>query len=148
MVQQGQIDHLLQETGQIMPPPSLVQQAFLQDHDAAYKHSVENPESFWEEVAKELDWFKPWESVFEWTYPTFKWFLGAKCNITYNCLDRHLDSRGDQTAIIWEGDDPSEDKKLTYRELHEQVCRCANVLKSREVKKGDSHTASTPSAAT
>ena len=77
MVQQGQIDHLLQETRQILPPPALVKQAYLQDHAAAYKDSVESPEAFWEGVAKELSWFKPWDKVFEWDYPTFKWFLGA-----------------------------------------------------------------------
>ena len=68
MVQQGQIDHLLQETGQILPPPTLVQQAFLQDHEAAYKESVESTEEFWEDVAKELDWFRPWDKVFQWNY--------------------------------------------------------------------------------
>jgi acetyl-CoA synthetase len=66
-----------------------------------------------------------------------KWFVGAKTNITYNCLDRHLETRGDQTAIIWEGNEPGEDAKLTYKELHEQVCKFANVLKANGVKKGD-----------
>ena len=77
MVQQGQIDHLLQETGQIVPPPALVQQAYLQDYDAAYADSLDLPEDFWAGVASELEWSKPWDQVFQWDYPTFKWFLGA-----------------------------------------------------------------------
>ena len=137
MVQQGQIDHLLKETGQIMPPPALVQQAFLQDHAAAYKDSVENPEAFWEGVAKELDWFKPWDQVFEWTYPTFKWFLGAKCNITYNALDRHLtNGNKNKAAFIFLGEDGSE-RVFTYGRLAQMVNRFANGLKSLGVKKGD-----------
>ena len=137
MVQQGQIDHLLQETGQIMPPLGLVQQAFLQDHAAAYKDSVDNPEAFWEGVAKELDWFKPWNQVFEWTYPTFKWFLGGKCNITANALDRHLtNGNKNKAAFIFLGEDGSE-RVFTYGRLAQMVNRFANGLKSLGVKKGD-----------
>ena len=137
MVQRGQIDHLLQETSQIMPPPALVQQAFLQDHVAAYKDSVENPEAFWEGVAKELDWFKPWDQVFEWTYPTFKWFLGGKCNITSNALDRHLaNGNKNKAAFIFLGEDGSE-RVFTYGRLAQMVNRFANGLKSLGVKKGD-----------
>ena len=137
MVQQGQIDHLLQETGQIMPPLGLVQQAFLQDHAAAYKDSVDNPEAFWERVAKELDWFKPWNQVFEWTYPTFKWFLGGKCNITANALDRHLtNGNKNKVAFIFLGEDGSE-RVFTYGRLAQMVNRFANGLKSLGVKKGD-----------
>ena len=137
MVQQGQIDHLLQETGQIMPPLGLVQQAFLQDHAAAYKDSVDNPEAFWERVAKELDWFKPWNQVFEWTYPTFKWFLGGKCNITANALDRHLtNGNKNKAAFIFLGEDGSE-RVFTYGRLAQMVNRFANGLKSLGVKKGD-----------
>ena len=137
MVQRGQIDHLLQETGQIMPPPALVQHAFLQDHAAAYKDSVENPEAFWEGVAKELDWFKPWDQVFEWTYPTFKWFLGGKCNITSNALDRHLtNGNKNKAAFIFLGEDGSE-RVFTYGRLAQMVNRFANGLKSLGVKKGD-----------
>ncbi len=137
MVQQGQIDHLLQEMGQILPPPSLVQQAYLQDHDAAYKDSVENPEAFWEGVAKELDWFKPWDKVFQWDYPTFQWFLGAKCNITQNALDRHLtNGNKNKAAFIFLGEDGSE-RVFTYGRLAQLVNRFANGLKSLGVKKGD-----------
>ena len=137
MVQQGQIDHLLQETGQIMPPPALVKQAYLQDFDAAYKESMDNPEAFWEEVAKELDWFKPWDKVFEWDYPTFQWFLGGKCNITYNALDRHLtNGNKNKAAFIFLGEDGSE-RVFTYGRLAQMVNRFANGLKSLGVKKGD-----------
>jgi len=105
-----------------------------------YAHSISDPDSFWAEQARELvTWFKEWDTVQDWNYHEGKirWFEGSKLNVCYNCVDRHLDTRGDQVAIIWEGDDPQVDKKITYRELHEQVCRFANVLKARNVKKGD-----------
>jgi acetyl-CoA synthetase len=111
-------------------------------YEQMYKHSVEDPEGFWAEQAEEfIDWFKKWDKVLDWSYQKddlhIKWFEGGKLNVCYNCVDRHLDKRGDQTAIIWEGDEPDQDKKISYRELHEQVCKFANVLKSRGVKKGD-----------
>jgi len=109
-------------------------------YEAMYKQSIENPDEFWAEQAeKTLDWFKPWDTVQEWDYhkAEISWFKGAKLNVSYNCLDRHLETRGDQAAIIWEGDDPSEDKTITYRELHEEVCRFSNALKGIGVKKGD-----------
>ncbi len=137
MVQQGQIDHLLQETSQILPPPALVQQAFLQDPDTAYKDSVEFPEAFWEEVANELSWFKRWDRVFQWDYPTFKWFLGAKCNITYNALDRQLaNGNKNKAAFVWLGEDGSE-RVFTYGRLAQLVNRFANGLRSLGVSKGD-----------
>jgi acetyl-CoA synthetase len=105
-----------------------------------YKRSVDDPEAFWAEQAEAfVDWYKPWDKVLEWDYHKgeISWFEGAELNVCYNCVDRHLETRGDQVAIIWEGDDPGEDKKITYRELHEQVCTFANVLKARGVRKGD-----------
>ena len=90
MVNQGQIDHLLQESGQIQPPDSLVQQVYLKDHREAYRQSIDDPEAFWGGVAEELEWFAPWNKVFQWDYPSFKWFLGAKCNITYNLSLIHI----------------------------------------------------------
>jgi acetyl-CoA synthetase len=107
-----------------------------------YKRSVEDPEGFWGEQAENyVSWFKKWDKVLDWSFGKddlhIEWFKGAKLNVSYNCLDRHLDTRGDQVALIWEGDDPNEDRKITYRELHEEVSRFANVLKSRGVKKGD-----------
>ena len=105
-----------------------------------YQHSIDNPDEFWGQQAEEfISWYKKWETVSNWDYEkvSIKWFEGAKLNACYNCLDRHLESRGDETAIIWEGDEPDLDKTITYRELHEQVCRLANVLKQRGVNKGD-----------
>ena len=137
MVQQGQIDHLLQETAVIQPPPSLVSQAFLQDQEAAYQRSIDDPDAFWAEVAGELEWFKPWTKVSQWDYPNFQWFLGAKCNITYNCLDRHLtQGRKNKAAFIWLGEDGSE-RVYTYGRLAQMVNRFANGLKSLGVVKGD-----------
>lgn len=109
-------------------------------YEDMYQHSITDPKSFWAEQADTfVSWFKPWDKVLDWDYNKgdIRWFEGGKLNVTYNCIDRHLESRGDQVAIIWEGDDPSVDKKITYRELHEEVCKFANVLKSRGVKKGD-----------
>ena len=105
-----------------------------------YRQSIDDPDTFWAEQAEDfLSWSKKWDSVQNCDYNTasIKWFEGGQLNVSYNCLDRHLESRGDQTAIIWEGDDPNADKKITYRELHEEVCKFANVLKQRGVKKGD-----------
>ena len=137
MVQQGQIDHLLQETGEIAPPPHVAGQATLQDYEAAYRRSIEDPEGFWAEVASELDWFRPWDRVFQWDYPSFQWFLGAQCNITYNCLDRHLKTdKKNKAAFIWLGEDGSE-RVFTYGRLAQMVNRFANGLKSLGVTKGD-----------
>ena len=137
MVQQGQIDHLLQETGQIEPSASLVQQAFLQDYEGAYRESMDSPERFWEGVASELEWTRRWDSVFQWDYPTFRWFLGAKCNITQNALDRHLtNGNRNKAAFIWLGEDGTE-RVFTYGRLAQLVNRCANGLRSLGVGKGD-----------
>ncbi|MDH5786539.1 MAG: AMP-binding protein, partial [Chromatiales bacterium] len=106
-----------------------------------YQRSVDDPKGFWAEQATNfLDWFKPWNNVLDWSYEgdvRIKWFEGGKLNVAYNCIDRHLESRGDQTAIIWEGDNPEDDKKITYRELHTEVSKFGNLLKSRGVKRGD-----------
>ena len=106
-----------------------------------YKQSVEDNSGFWGEQGKRLDWIKPYTKVKDVNFNapdvSIKWFYDGTLNASVNCLDRHLDTRGDQTAIIWEGDDPSVDKKITYKELHEQVCRFANALKARGIKKGD-----------
>ncbi|GAB6044211.1 acetate--CoA ligase [Endothiovibrio diazotrophicus] len=111
-------------------------------YDEMYRRSVDDPEGFWGEQAEAfLSWSKPWDKVMDYSYDAadlhIKWFEGGKLNASYNCLDRHLETRGDQTAIIFEGDDPSVDKHITYRELHEQVSRFANAMKARGVKKGD-----------
>ena len=137
MVQQGQIDHLLQETGQILPPPHVARQATLQDYETTYARSIADPEAFWEGVAQELDWFRPWDKVFQWDYPTFQWFLGAQCNITHNCLDRHLNTpTKNKAALIWLGEDGTE-RVFTYGRLAQLVNKFANGLKSLGIGKGD-----------
>ena len=108
-----------------------------------YKESIENPEIFWAEQAKCIDWISPFskDSIkkvnFSKTNLEIKWFYDGKLNVSYNCIDRHLEKKGDKTAIIWEGDNPQESKNISYRELHSEVCLMANVLKSKGIKKGD-----------
>ncbi|HRW64675.1 MAG TPA: acetate--CoA ligase [Candidatus Competibacter sp.] len=105
-----------------------------------YKRSVDDPEGFWAEQAQQfLSWYKPWDKVLDWDFTKghIRWFEGGKLNVSHNCLDRHLATRGDQIAVIWEGDSPNEDKKITYKQLHEDVCKFANALKGLGVKKGD-----------
>jgi acetyl-CoA synthetase len=105
-----------------------------------YRDSVKDPEKFWARHGKRIDWFKPYTKVKNTSFKgkvAIKWFEDGVTNVSHNCIDRHLKKRGDQTAIIWEGDNPYDDKKITYRELHEHVCRLANVLKKHGVKKGD-----------
>jgi acetyl-CoA synthetase len=109
-------------------------------YEQLYRQSIEAPDKFWAEQAKELlHWHEPWKSVFSGDFDKadVQWFAGAKLNVCYNCVDRHLEKRADQTAIIWEGDEPDTDTKITYRELHTKVCKLANALKTRGVKKGD-----------
>lgn len=112
----------------------------IQEYNKQYQKSVEQPEKFWEEIAGNFSWRRKWDKVLEWdfTKPEVKWFLGARLNITENCIDRHLAANGDKTAIIWEPNDPKEEpKKFTYRQLHEEVCKVANMLKANGVVKGD-----------
>ncbi|WP_320041770.1 acetate--CoA ligase [uncultured Desulfobacter sp.] len=115
----------------------------MDEYQAMYKRSVEDPEGFWGEIAETFYWEKKWDKVRDFNYSMSKgpvsieWFKNAKTNITYNCLDRHLETRGDQAAFIWEGNSPDEDMVITYRELHEKVCRFANALKESGVGKGD-----------
>ncbi len=113
-----------------------------EQYAADYKRSVEDPESYWAEQATNyLHWFKQWDKVLDWDFMQdnlhIEWFKGGKLNVSWNCLDRHIHTRGDQTAILWEGDNPEEDRKITYLELHADVNKFANVLKDRGVKKGD-----------
>ena len=109
-------------------------------YDRMYQQSITDPDAFWAQQAEEfIDWFKPWDKISDsdYTQGRIKWFEGAKLNVAYNCLDRHLATRGDQTAIVFEGDEPDSDNHISYRQLHDAVCRFANVLKTRGVKKGD-----------
>jgi len=131
-------------TNDIHPvPKEFAQQAWV-DHEkyqTMYKASIDDPESFWREHGQRLDWIKPYTQVkdvdFNLDNLHIKWFQDGTLNACYNCVDRHLATKADQTAIIWEGDDPSQDSTMTYKELHEQVCKLANSLKAMGVKKGD-----------
>jgi acetyl-CoA synthetase len=125
----------------VYPPPgdfsSRAHVKSLDEYRALYQRAAEHPEDFWAEMAeKEIFWFEKWHHVFEWHPPFVKWFVGAKTNASFNCLDRHLASRGDKPALIFEGE-PGDRRVLTYKELHEHVCRFANVLKGRGYKAGD-----------
>ncbi|MBZ9679339.1 MULTISPECIES: acetate--CoA ligase [unclassified Mesorhizobium] len=105
-----------------------------------YADSVKNPDKFWGKHGKRIDWFKPFSKVKNTSFDgkvSIKWFEDGQTNVSYNCIDRHLKKRGDQTAIIWEGDNPYDDKKITYNELYGHVCRLANVMKKHGVRKGD-----------
>jgi acetyl-CoA synthetase len=129
---------------QLFPPSEAARARTLttkSQYEEMYARSLRDPDGFWAEQAKRLDWFKFPTKIkntsFEYPNISIKWFEDGELNVSYNCLDRHLKTRGDQTAIIWEGDIPGTDGKVTYRELHERVCRYANVLKAQGVKKGD-----------
>ena len=126
------------------PPTGLTKSAWIDQarYEALYAASIDDPEAFWREQAeRELDWIKPFTRVKDCSFAAddlhVRWFEDGELNVAANCLDRHLEQRGEQTAIIWESDDGSETRRLTYRELHEQVCRFANALKAVGAKKGD-----------
>ncbi|THB73145.1 MAG: acetate--CoA ligase [Desulfobacteraceae bacterium] len=115
----------------------------IDEYKAMYKRSVEDPEGFWAQIAEDFYWEKKWDTVRDFNYSMsegpihIEWFKNAKTNITYNCIDRHLEARGDQVALIWEGNDVGEDAQITYSQLHAKVCQFANALKARGVQKGD-----------
>ena len=109
-------------------------------YQAMYQASIDDPAKFWGEHGKRIDWIKPYTQVKDVDYNgdvRIRWYYDGVLNVSANCIDRHLAKRANQTAIIWEGDDPADSKHITYKEMHEQVCRLANVLKARGVKKGD-----------
>jgi acetyl-CoA synthetase len=123
-------------------PAEWSKRAYIDDakYQEMYARSISDPNAFWAEHGKRIDWTKPFTKVKNSNYSngvSIKWFEDGVTNVAHNCVDRHLATRGDQTAIIWEGDNPKDDKKITYRELHAEVSRFANVLKARGVKKGD-----------
>src|SRR5204863_7806503 len=141
------ITSVLQEDRLFPPPKEFSQRArikSLAQYRKLYNESVRSPEKFWGKQAKnELVWFKPWKKVLEWKEPFAKWFVGGQLNLTYNCLDRHLGTPvANKAALIWEGEPaapgkPGEDRTLTYKQLHREVCLFANVLKRRGITKGD-----------
>ncbi|TCS43980.1 acetate--CoA ligase [Reinekea marinisedimentorum] len=128
----------------LYPVPANIQQRAKVNNEQyleMYQRSMDDNEGFWAEHGQRLDWFKPYSQVkdvsFDKSNHRIRWFADGELNVAYNCIDRHLETRGDQTAIIFEGDDPSVDQHISYRQLHEHVCRMANVLKSMGAKKGD-----------
>ncbi len=134
------IDSVLQEQRKFEPPAEFAQRAYiksLEEYERIYKESIEEPEKFWGRVARELYWFKPWDKVLEWNAPWAKWFVGGQINLSYNCLDRHVQTwRKNKAALVWEGE-PGEIRILTYQQLLREVQKFANVLKSLGVRKGD-----------
>ena len=135
------------ESRELVIPPTGVSEGShvgsMNDYLSLYQRSIDDPEGFWSELAEGFHWFSKWDQVRSYNYDrrkgpvSIEWFSGAKTNVCYNCVDRHLDVRPDKTAIIWEGNEPGEDATITFRSLHEQVCKFANVLKNRGVNKGD-----------
>ena len=111
------------------------------DSERMYRESIDDPNRFWAEIAQRLDWIREFSVVKDTSYDPesfhIRWFSDGKLNVSANCLDRHLELRGDKTAIIWEGDDPNQSEHISYRQLYERVCQCANALKSLGVGKGD-----------
>ncbi len=129
---------------EIFPVPEAIAKNALADkarYDEMYQRSVDDPDGFWAEHGKRIDWIKPYTKVRDVSYDPhdvhIKWFYDGTLNASVNCLDRHLEKRGDQTAILWEGDDPSEDAAITYRDLYERTCKLANAMRAMGVKKGD-----------
>ncbi len=133
------IESLLTENRSFPPPESYASESLVGSMDqyrGLYRRSIDNPDEFWPEVANEFHWYKKWDTLLEWEAPHAKWFVGGKTNLCYNCLDRHLEEHGDKLAILWEGE-PGDERKITYRELHAEVCKFANVLKAQGVGIGD-----------
>ncbi len=116
------------------PSEEIKKKAYIKSMDEykkLYKQSVDDPDKFWGEQANLLDWYKKWDKVSEWDFgkPELKWFAGGKLNVSYNCLDRHLATKGNKAALIWQGEPLEESKTYTYQQLHYHVCKFANVLK-------------------
>jgi len=129
------IEALLEERRTFEPPEDFVSQANADD-PSIYTQATNDPDGWWASQAERLDWFEKWDEVLRWDPPHHEWFIGGKLNASHNCLDRHLESKGDRVAYHWIGE-PGETRTITYRELHEEVCRLANALKDLGVSKGD-----------
>ena len=143
---QTDITSLQKEGRKFKPSAAFAKQAHvksLAQYRKLYTESIKSPQKFWSRMAKELHWFKPWKKLCTWDEPFAKWFIGGQINLSYNCLDRHLEgSRRNKAAIIWEGEpsgfgNPGEQRVLTYTDLHRETCRFANVLKRNGIVKGD-----------
>ncbi|HUH63383.1 MAG TPA: AMP-binding protein, partial [Terracidiphilus sp.] len=137
---QVNIDSILQEKRLFEPPADFSGHAHiksLEEYERIYAESIKDPEKFWAGIAADLHWFKKWDKVLEWNAPWAKWFVGGQINLSYNCLDRHVQSwRRNKAALIWEGE-PGDTRTLTYQQLLHEVQKFANVLKSLGVQKGD-----------
>ncbi len=137
---EANITSVLKETRQFPPPPEFVARAHIKspaEYEQLWKRADQDPEGFWAEQAEKLHWFTRWNQVLVWNEPHAQWFVGGRLNVSYNCLDRHLDGpRKNKTAIIWEGE-PGDTRVLSYQDLHREVCKFANVLKSQGIQKGD-----------
>ncbi|MDH7593478.1 MAG: acetate--CoA ligase [Methanomicrobiales archaeon] len=128
---------LIEKEKRYYPDPSYKENAWVKDYQKMYDEFIADPSAFWGKIAEELDWFSTWDRVMEWNYPYARWFLNAKLNITYNCLDRHAKNhRRNKAALIWRGEN-GEQRIYTYQQLYKAVMRCANGLKNLGVKKGD-----------
>ncbi|MBP7410243.1 MAG: acetate--CoA ligase [Methanoculleus sp.] len=128
----------LNEAKYYTPEASCREHSWIGDYNRAYQAFLANPEGFWDDVARELEWFQPWDRVKEWEYPHARWFVNGKLNITHNCLDRHAHSqRRNKVALMWRGETEDEERILTYRQLLQEVCRFANGLSRLGVRKGD-----------
>ena len=136
------IESMSGEGRKIAPPKEFSEKAHissLEQYEEMYKRSIEDSDGFWADVADEMHWFKKWDTVQSWNLSKHetKWFINGKTNMSYNCLDRHLETRADKVAIIWQGEPEDDVRNITYKELHEEVCKFANVLKSKGIEKGD-----------
>src|SRR5688572_6373558 len=134
------ITSILKETRSFPPAPAFSAAAHIKskaDSEKLWQEAHDNPDQFWARQAERLHWFKRWERVLEWNEPFAKWFVGGQLNVSYNCIDRHLEGpRKNKAAIIWEGE-PGDSRVLRYQDLHREVCKFANVLKSIGIVKED-----------
>lgn len=139
-VKSGHIVNVMKEERLFPPPKAFSERArirSMEDYQKLWDEAAADPGKFWGDMAKELHWFKPFDKALEWNMPFAKWFVGGLTNVSYNCLDAHLNTpRANKAAIIWEGE-PGDTVVLTYRMLHREVCKFANCLKSLGVNKGD-----------
>ena len=137
------IESISSEKRKFSPPAEFSKNAHvkgMKQYEEEYRKSIENPDGYWYEKAEEISWMKKGgKKIYSWDEKAYvcKWFEGWKLNVSYNCLDRHLEKKGDKIALIWQGEPENDVRKYTYKELHKEVCRFANVLKSKGIKKGD-----------
>ena len=138
---QNNIESVLDEQRIFLPPKEFAENAHLksfEEYEEIYEQAEKNPEEFWASAAESLHWFKGWDTILEWNEPHAKWFVGGTTNVSYNCLDRHLETwRKNKAAFIWEGEPDGEIRTITYQQLHTEVCKFANVLKKLNIGKGD-----------